>query len=397
MSRPALLTGGGEPLAASAAPAGTWSPAGTLPTGMRWYGQDEGPQLLKDGRVLVAGGTNVDFASVADTALYDAAAGTWSAAGPLATARRMHSLTALLDGRALAVGGVTGGQSFPGPGLASAELFDPESGTWSPAGPMTYPRTGHSATLLLDGRVLVTGGQHVRSARSELTLTTAELFDPETGTWTTTGAMNDARWHHQAVLLGDGRVLAIGGLADIGYANTTALALCEVYDPVAGTWSPAATTSAPRFAHQAVRLLDGSVLTVGGGSARLADDGTFDPYSMASAERYDPGADRWSAEPGMPWGRSYHRGVLLRSGDYLVIAGADDANLDVGFRNAVRYDPVTRRWTPTGGMVSGRYAFGATALADGRAIAVGGTSRMGYSCAVLGHDEYVPTAEVYTP
>lgn len=397
MSRPALLAGGGEPPAASAATTGTWSPAGTLPTGMRWYGQDEGPQLLKDGRVLAAGGMNVGFASVADTALYDPDTGIWSAGGPLATARRLHSLTALFDGRALAVGGITGGQSYPSPGLASAELFDPDSGTWSPAVPPAYPRSGHSATLLLDGRVLVVGGQHVRAARSALTLATAELFDPDTGTWTTTGTMNDGRWHHQAVLLKDGRVLAVGGLADIGYANTTALSLCEVYDPADGTWSPAATMTAPRFAHQAVRLLDGSVLTVGGGSARLTDDGTFDPYSIASAERYDPGADRWSAEPGMPWGRSYHRGVLLRSGDYLVIAGSDDATLSVGFRNAVRYDPDTRRWTPTDGMVSGRYAFGATALADGRAIAVGGTSRMGYACAVLGHDEYAPTAEVYTP
>jgi len=309
----------------------------------------------------------------------------------------MHTLTVLADGRVLAAGGTTGGSSFPSPALTSAELYDPATGTWTPTGAMADPRFGHSASLLPDGRVLVAGGEHPRSSRTSLSLTTAELYDPATGTWTTTAPMNDARWEHQSVLLNDGRVLVVGGLVSNAYATTVGLALCEVYDPAAGTWSAAGTMTAPRFAHQAVRLLDGSVLAIGGGQARLTDDATFDAYSLASTERYDPATDQWSADTGLPWGRSYHHAVLLPSGDCLVVAGTDDAELDAGFQNAVRYDPATREWTPTNGMITGRWAFGATALADGRVLAVGGTSRTGLACAVNGRDEFAMGAEVYTP
>jgi len=398
MSGSALLAGGGEPEAAVAlAPVGTWAAAGTLPTGMRWYGQNESPQLLADGRVLAVGGTSILFTSMSDTALYDPATGTWSAGAPLGTARRMHTLTVLADGRVLATGGTTGGQSFPALGMASTELYDPATGTWTATGALTEPRCGHAASLLPDGRVLVSGGEHARTSRSSLSLTTAELYDPATGTWTATGAMNDARWHHQSVVLDDGRVLAIGGLVSNGYATTAGLALCELYDPATGTWSAADTMAAPRFAHQAVRLLDGTVLVTGGGAPRLSDDAKYDPYSFATTERYDPVTGQWRPDTSLPWGRSYHRAVLLPSGDCLVVAGTDDASLDAGFRNAVRYDPATRTWTPTGGMLAGRWGLGVTVLADGRVLAVGGISRSGVACPVIGRDEFVQSAEVYTP
>jgi N-acetylneuraminic acid mutarotase len=394
----ALLTDGGEPAAVpTAAPVGSWSPAGAPPVALRWFGQFEGPQLLQDGHVLVAGGTDVSHFSRSESALFDPAAGTWSATGPLGTPRRMHTLTVLADGRVLAAGGNTGGTSYPPAGLTSAELYDPETGTWSPTGAMANPRGGHSATLLPDGRVLVAGGEHIRSPSTTVSLAGAELFDPLTGTWTTTEPMNDPRWHHQAVVLLDGRVLVIGGYVSTGYSMSAHLALCELYDPVAGTWSQAGPMSTRRVIHQTVRLLDGTVLTIGGGATHGNDDSTYDPYSLASTERYDPATDQWRPDTSLPWGRSYHRAVLLPSGDCLVVSGTDDACLDVGFQNAVRYDPATRQWTPTAGMITGRWAFGATALADGRVLAVGGVSHTGVACPAIGVDTFATNAEVYTP
>lgn len=166
-------------------------------------------------------------------------------AAALLTARRMHTLTALPDGRVLAAGGITGGQVWPVPGLTSAEVYDPVSGAWTPTGAMAVPRHGHSATVLTDGRVLVADGEHVRSAHDNITHASAEIYDPHTGVRTATAPMAEPRWNHQAVLLHDGRVLVIGAMVSVGRSRSTHLALCELYDPSAGVWAPTGTLYAP--------------------------------------------------------------------------------------------------------------------------------------------------------
>lgn len=140
-----------------------------------------------------------------------------------------HSATLLRDGRVL----VAGGSGSDGP-LASAELCDPGSRTWTATGSMTEGRYNHSATLLPDGRVLVAGGGTSSSIHPGLdALASAELYDPSSGSWTLTAGMIEARYGHTAMLLRDGKVLVAGG--DGGGDRLEPLASAELYDPGSGS------------------------------------------------------------------------------------------------------------------------------------------------------------------
>lgn len=392
-----LVTDGGDGPQPAATVTGHWAPAGTLPVPLvYWHGQYEGPVTLLDGRVLAAGGAGRLLEALADAAVFDQASGTWTGTGGLHASRRTHSLTVLRDGRVLAAGGITGPQAFPPSTVASAELYDPGAGTWLPAASMAGARYGHSATLLPDGRVLVAGGNRPRDARTVVTLTTAELFDPDTGTWSPAAEMADARWHHIVAPLPGGHLLAVAGLAATGRSVSTALALCETYDPRTDSWAATGALRDARFGHQAVPLPDGTVLAMGGGRPS-SDDARFDPYGTTRVERYDPVTGSWYDEQPLPWTRSHSRAVPLPSGEVLMFGGADDAAPVVGFPSALRFDPATRRWSAAAPLRTGRWAFGATSLPDGRVLAVGGVSRAGAATPVFAADVAAGESEVFTP
>jgi uncharacterized repeat protein (TIGR01451 family) len=194
---------------------------------------------------------------LASAEIYDPALGTWSPTASMSIVRGQHTATLLSDGRVLVSGGPEeGGISPPPP--SSAEIYDPVLGTWSLTGPMSADHRLHTATLLPDGRVLVSGGfTFVRVVSAS-----AEIFDPALGTWSLTGSMSAERAQHTATLLPDGRVLVSGGR----------LASAEIYDPALGTWSLTASMNTSRSRHTATLLPDGRVLVSGGAESSAGEE-----------------------------------------------------------------------------------------------------------------------------
>lgn len=208
---------------------------------------------LDDGSVLAAGGS---FPATSAAERYDPASERWTAVGDMVTARRGHTATRLADGRVLIAGGLTccdpAGEILAG----TAEVYDPGTGVFEPTGSLVIARGFHAATLLADGRVLVTGGF---SAVDGSTTASTEVYDPSTGRFTAAGAMQVPRTVHAAVLLTDGRVLVLGG--------QPAAAATDVFDAAEGRWSPGPSLE-PAWTSSTVTLLrDGRVLVFGGEDA----------------------------------------------------------------------------------------------------------------------------------
>jgi hypothetical protein len=285
-------------------PAGTWSSTGFLNLGRTTHTAT----LLPNGSVLVAGGHDSASTSTATCEVYDPAAGTWTFTTALASPRGNHTATLLLNGKVLVVSGRSRSGNYE---VATAELYDPATGTWTSAGSLANPRDFHTATLLLDGKVLVAGGGP--DGQQYTSLSSAELYDPATGLWTTTGSMLSARQAHTATLLPDGRVLVAAGFNQ-GYFISSA----ELYDPATGTWAATGPLNSTRGVHTATLLPNGQVLAVGGNHNTLAAP-TIVPLS--SAELYDPAAGIWTATGSMNAARSTHTATLLPNGQVLIAAG----------------------------------------------------------------------------
>ncbi|HJW32525.1 MAG TPA: kelch repeat-containing protein, partial [Holophagaceae bacterium] len=200
---------------------GTWTPTATMGPERRFHTTT----LLPDGRVLMAGGERRDN-FLFSTAIYDPVASTWTPAGNLGTGRFGHKATLLQDGTVLVTGG-RGSLYFYG--IASSEIYDPGNGTWKPlAGQPRVPREFHTATLLANGQALVTGGENFLGGDPE-----TEIAAPETGYWTPAKNMGATRMGHTATLLSDGKVLVVGGDWQSQPGFTTA----ELYDPAEGSWT----------------------------------------------------------------------------------------------------------------------------------------------------------------
>ena len=227
-----------EPTQSSAPAAGTWTATGSMITARAEFTAT----LLPNGKVLVAGGIpgNDEAVETASAELYDPSTGTWSATGAMTAARSKHTATLLASGKVLVAGGLCerGTPTCPLGALAAAELYDPRSGKWSATGAMTTPRYLHTATLLDDGNVLVTGAEH-----NDGILASAEIYNPGTGKWTATTSMITARTQQFAAKLADGKVLIAGGIGPISPTDHGALASAEVYDPATRRWSRACRAS----------------------------------------------------------------------------------------------------------------------------------------------------------
>jgi len=226
--------------------------------------------LLASGKVLIAGGW-IGHGTTDEAELYDPATGKFSAIAHMTTKRGRPEATLLRDGNVLITGG---GADSDGPGssIVSAEIFDAASLRFRPTGAMHYARIQHTATLLSDGKVLIVGG------RGSEVNASAEIYDPKSGAFRETGRMMSARYKHTAGLLPDGRVLIAGGSDERDWHGT--LVSAEIYDPQRGTFTATASLHDPRFKlpDAAVQLRSGLLLIAGGArQAEVYDErtGTF--------------------------------------------------------------------------------------------------------------------------
>jgi hypothetical protein len=320
---------------------------GFLPTGsMETSRASHSATLLNTGKVLIAGGSPMGYIQVVATAeLFDPLSGSFSSTGSMGTARVSHTATLLADGRVL----VTGGRDINDNPVLTAEIFDPVNGTFSPTGNMETTRLYNTATLLKTGIVLVAGGLDAAGTF----LATAELFDPRTGLFTPTGNMVTPRAGHTSTSLSDGRVLVAGG------DTTTA----EIFDPATGTFTPTASLEAARVNHTATLLKNGKVLVTGG-----QDNGS---NTLASAELFDPAVGTFTPTASMETVRVNHTAVLLDDGTVLV-AGGNDSSTGFYFSSAELFDPASGRFTPTADMTAARSWHTATFLNNGKVLVTGG-------------------------
>jgi hypothetical protein len=315
--------------------------------------QNQAATMLAGGNVLVTGGFSVYVLASAE--LYDPASGSFAPTGAMVNARQNQTSTLLGNGKVL----VIGGQGLAGGGtpLASSELYDPSTGTFAVSGPMSVERLFQTATRLGDGTVLVTGG--LWTPVDTDILASAEVYDPSTGTFAPTGAMVTARYWHTATLLPDGTVLITGGYGLAGAALDSA----EIYDPVAGTFTETSgAMSWPRYGHSATLLTaSGQVLVAGGYGASLLD----------GADLYDPASGLFVPTGPLTFPRQFQTATLLTSGKVLVAGGLTETE---GISSAELYDPDFGTFTPTGSMEAERSLATATLLGSGEVLVAGGWS-----------------------
>lgn len=330
---------------------------------------------LSSGKVLVTGGCDGDDYfygscskdSLASAELYAPSTGRWTPTSSMGTRRSGQTATLLPDGHVLVSGGCLNACTTV---LNTAELYDPHTGTWKPTSSMTTARLGQTATLLLNGQVLVSGGCHSSTGVYGCTdlLASSELYDPRTETWSTTGSMTIPRGSHTATLFTSGqlkgRVLIAGGCANA--PCHIGLASAELYNPSTGNWSTTGSMSTVRTGHTMTMLQDGQVLVAGG--CIPACGTVFD-----SAELYDPSTGRWMPTGSMTKARVGHTATLLTTGKVLIAGGYGPGCCPIKSLDSVElYDPASGTWTATASLDTGRYEQAATLLQDGQVLVAGG-------------------------
>jgi hypothetical protein len=319
--------------------------------------------------------------------------------------RSGHTATALKDGRVL----IAGGQGATNETYQQAEIFDATAAmntSWSctKVGSLTVqPRFNHTATLLLDGRVFIAGGSPSGSGY------TAELFDPAAGTFTATAgtllggylATNPAgRFQHAATRLADGRVLLTGGQ---GGTSQGVGQSAEVYDPATGLFTSVTPMNSGRWLHNSVALTNGTVMVLGGS--------TPNANTTASTEIFDPaangGAGGWTTI-GAP-GRSLATVTLLPDGRVMLVGGQNErqgndptttpATSQSVSRTTHLYDPATGTWTDGPPLATARYSHSTVLLTNGKLLVAGGVGpqNIGGRTSLASAEIYDPVANAWTP
>jgi hypothetical protein len=283
--------------------------------------------------------------------------GSVSPAAPMLEPRSGHSATLLPDGKVLIVGGMRHNQDF----YRSAELYDPATGKFQPTGEMSLARVGQAAVLLRSGKVLIAGGWIGHGCTDS-----AELYDPAMGKFTTISKMTTKRGGPSATLLANGDVLITGG-ADRG-DTPGGIASAEVFHAATLTFEPVGSMHYGRISHTATLLNDGRVLIAGGRGEGLT----------ASAELYDPKTKQFGPTGNLLTARYKHTAGLLPDGRVLIAGGSDERDWRGSMSSAEIYDAHTGKFTATSPLNDGRFKLPdeAVRLASGQLLVAGGSKQV---------------------
>jgi|CZKD01.1.fsa_nt_gi hypothetical protein len=280
------------------------------------------------------------------------AAGFLSPAAPMLEPRSGHTATLLPDGKVLIAGGMRRNQDF----YKSAEIYDPATGKFQHTGDMSIGRVGQIAVLLESGRVLIAGGWvGMRGTDS------AELYDPATGKFTVVARMTIPRGRPSATLLTNGDVLIAGGER----RDNESLASAEIFHVKTLSFQPTGSMHHSRISHTATLLKDGRVLIAGGYGDRLEP----------GAELYDPNSGTFTETGSMSTARCKHTAGLLSDGRVLIAGGSDSRGWNGNLNSAEIYDPRTAKFTAAAPMNDSRFKLPdeAVQLASGRLLIAGGS------------------------
>jgi hypothetical protein len=304
---------------------------------------------LDDGRVLIAGGMQVNAQYHDSAELFDPKTGKFEAlTGRMIKKRVTHTATRLLDGRVLIVGGWSG-RSAP---ESSAEIFDPATGKFITTGSLKYRRAAHTATLLADGKVAISGGHDGTEIHDSV-----EVFNPVSNNFEIIGNMKSARKIHTATLLKNGKILFTGGESTARTIVDTA----ELFDAAAGTSKTLDSKMAkPRYKHDAVGLNNGSVLVYGGSDARDRSG------QVKLAEVFDPESETFErvGDLNLPRFKISGAGALLKDGRVFVAGSAKQPEI---------FDPQKKAFELVKSNFDGTFYFmSATLLDNGSALVIGG-------------------------
>jgi hypothetical protein len=275
------------------------------------------------------------------TQLWESKTATFSALTP-STPHASGGIAPLPGGKAL----LFAGWAFPGPVLSTAEIFDVATKTWSATAPLSAPRRQMAVAVLGTGVVLSIGGRTTDDSTTAVTIT--EAYNPATSTWSTRAPLKEARWGAGAAVLSNGKVLVVGGFTATGAAVSG-----ELYDPGADTWSDAGKVSIPSPLVRPLALDDGRAVVVG------------NKFTVV----YDSSTNTWTSTTlrpssgGIPALARLTNGLVLATGGLDGTASASSADL---------WNPSTRTWTATTAMATQRNEHVATALPDGRVLITGG-------------------------
>lgn len=360
----------------------TWTPAfpgttrpaiGTMPVARAGHTAT----TLTDGRVLfIGGGADGVVASYGQKSIdrYDPGTQTWTQLNQMSSARVSHTATTLLNGKILIAGGADDVQGEP---IATAELYDPATNVLTPVGNLASPRALHNASLLPDGRVLLTGGTTSFANPSDIvthSLKTTEIFNPATNTFSAGPNMAEPRVGHTMTTLNNGKILIAGGfswvtiLFTIPYVTDKA----QLYTPNAGagTFGSQITMTGDRFAHAAIKLDDGNVAIIGGAQDQLASP--FNPVAVNTIELFDAATSTFSPFAAMSVPRGVAAVSRLPDGRIVIAGGAfgslstptPDGTVDVMEQSGFV--------SATLNMQHVRANFTATTLVDGTVLLAGG-------------------------